>query len=152
MPLCPPPPPPPPAEPSLEMQIERGKKTGGKGDFWRALLASASRRRGVESPRPLALGAVAEEVELTEGEDVEMEPAEGEDVEMETVSLGGPSSSSSPSISPSSSALSLTAMAPVALLDIITTRSRKGTSKTAEGKTLQIGAAVGGSGDAAASG
>jgi hypothetical protein len=143
MPLCPPPPPPPPpAEPSLEMQIERGKKTGGKGDFWRALLASASRRRGLESPRPLALGAVAEEVER----------AEGEDVEMETVSLGGPSSSSSPSIGPSSSALSLTAMAPVALLDIITTRSRKGTSKTAEGKTLQIGAAVGGSGDAAASG
>ncbi|KAF2493749.1 hypothetical protein BU16DRAFT_582805 [Lophium mytilinum] len=117
IPLCPPPPPPPPPPaPTLEMQLEGvsdgGVKKSGKTDFWGALLASATRRKTVGSS-PLA--------------QVVEEPERESEEEAETVTPPCPALLSNGSGSSSSSlGHSLTVMAPVTLMDIITKKAKKG--------------------------
>ncbi|KAF2808116.1 uncharacterized protein BDZ99DRAFT_500368 [Mytilinidion resinicola] len=120
IPLCPPPPPPPPPpEPTLEMQLEglsdEGVKKGGKSDFWGALLASTTRRKTAGSSSPLA--QVLEEPERErEGPKTVTPPS--------PALLAGGSGSAASALGQS-----LTAMAPVTLMDIITKKAKKGKGK-----------------------
>ncbi|OCK74365.1 hypothetical protein K432DRAFT_409923 [Lepidopterella palustris CBS 459.81] len=124
--VCPPPPPPPPVT-SLEGVLhiektgERCSVKSGKNDFWGALLASATRRKSVDSTSPLSLSPVQEEPEKEENE--------------ADIPIAEPSPAILPASSASAALASITSPAPVTLKDMITKKSKKGKSIVAGPKT-----------------
>ena len=101
----------------MENVKDESAKKSDKGDFWGALLASATRRKSSQSSSPLALEPVVEE---PEPEDKGVTKDNDGDVIMgsESTSISGTAASTV--------AATLTALTPVKVKDIIRKTSRRG--------------------------